>query len=250
MERRLANPFSSHPQNEQSGQQSASQLLTHPKIPPVVEKSITQENTVWEFNRIFKEIDTLLQSLPRHSASDRTYATYTWSTINSWFLHNLGFINAKNVNYPQQRQLLQESHDKLYITIKHHFGSHTQVVNEKINEDPQQQFLIVLQQFTRFYYSMKPTYQRSYKHNAAYLSQQAVMALFTNLLSTIAFTHIPLDYYFAEYFTELRNINCAINKYYLIIDPPSTVPVTYYKPFGSRIPQHGGRTTTSSQDLP
>jgi hypothetical protein len=76
-----------------------------------------------------------------------------------------------------------------------------------------------------------PTFTRQYKHNAAYLIQAAINTVFTVVLSAIAHTNIPLDYFFVEYFKELTNINTAINVKYYVQEPASVIPVTFYKNF-------------------
>jgi hypothetical protein len=94
---------------------------------------------------------------------------------------------------------------------------------------------------------ISPTYTRAYKYNAAYLTQNATNCLFTVILSAIAHTHIPMDYFFVEYFKELKNINAAINVKYYVYDPASVIPVTFYKHFEG--PTNVSKQRPPSQDL-
>jgi hypothetical protein len=94
---------------------------------------------------------------------------------------------------------------------------------------------------------ISPTYTRAYKHNAAYQVQISTSSLFTVILSAIAHTHIPLDYFFVEYFKELKNINAAINAKYYVKEPASVVPVTFYRHFQG--PINVRKQDPPSQDL-
>ena len=194
-------------------------------------KILAQDNTVAQFKKIFEQIDTFFQSIPRHHEIDKATGIYTKTAINSWYLHSLTLISSRGKDYQLQRDALQQACDSITPTIQRHFGDDIPLKSTtKINPDPQEQFLLVLRQITAFYDSIPNSYERSYKQNAAYLAQTSVLTIFTTLLSALAFTQIPLDYYFSEYFSELKNINRAINQFYLLRDPPSTIPVTFYKP--------------------
>ena len=91
--------------------------------------------------------------------------------------------------------------------------------------------LKLLRQITKFYKTVQMTFTRGHKQNAAYLSQTAVSVLFTACLSAMAFTDIPMDYYLSEYYKELQQINCAISKFYNLLEPPYVIPITFYTQF-------------------
>ena len=194
-------------------------------------KILAQDNTVAQFKKIFEQIDIFFQSIPRQHEIDKVTGIYTKTAINSWYLHHLTFISSRGKDYQLHREVLQQSCESIAPTIQRHFGDDIPLkTTRNVNPDPQEQFLLVLRQFTAFYDSIPHSYERSYKQNAAFLAQSSVLTVFTTLLSALALTQIPLDYYFSEYFSELKNINGAINRFYLLRDPPSTIPVTFYKP--------------------
>jgi hypothetical protein len=196
-----------------------------------------------ELNNVFNEINTLFQSLPRHAKFDKVTDTYTRAAIHSWYQQNLNFFSKKERYYDDNCFLQRKAWAAAQLSIQKHFGRDIEVTKQSTNDDPQEQFLILLRQITKFYSVVSPTFTRAYKHNAAYLAQTATSNLFTVILSAIAHTHIPMDYFFVEYFKELKNINTAINVKYYVFDPASVIPVTFYKHFE-------GTTNVSKQRPP
>jgi hypothetical protein len=200
-----------------------------------------------ELNKVFDEISTLFQSLPRHAEFDKVTDTYTRAAINSWYQQNLNFFSKKERYYEDNCFLQRKAWAATQISLQRHFGREIEVTKLSINDDPQEQFLILLRQITKFYSVISPTYTRAYKYNAAYFTQIATNSLFTAILSAIAHTHIPMDYFFVEYFKELKNINAAINVKYYVYDPASVIPVTFYKHFDGTT--NVSRQKPPSQDL-
>ena len=207
-------------------------LTSEPETPVVaisLYKTIQQQLAVQHFVDTINSLTTLYHSLPVKTEYDQVTDTYTRGAIRSWHMLNIGLLNPHDQHYRQQMITLAQQADFLRLTIQRHFGAPVQLHWTSYTSDPPNQMLITLQHIASFYRQIPKHPPRQNKHTSSHTLQSANSTLLLAVVSSIASTLMPMDYYLADFFRELSNINRHINIIYKLSEPASIVPTTFFR---------------------
>ena len=212
---------------------SSSLQLTNESEPPVVAinlfKTVQQQLAVQHFVDSINSLTTLFQSLPVKTEYDEVTDTYTRGAIRSWHMINIGLLNSNDQHYRQQMTTLAHQADYLRSSIQRHFGAPVQLHWTSYTTDPPNQLSSTLQHISAFYRQIPKSPPRQNKHTSSHTLQSANSVLLMAVISAIASTLMPIDYYLADFFKEISNINRHINIIYKLTEPASIVPTTFFR---------------------
>ena len=177
---------------------------------------------------ILNELTKFLASIPQYTIPNSTDSRYVRSSIYKW--HRL--ILCLIVLNEEVEAEIKQSFSNAIIAVHFHFlsaeidGSHKLHKYEPAHSFPLDLLYNIFYNVAILYRTLPKIYRSS--PIQAQTHSNAIFALYTAIIATVATTNLSMDIYLPTYFGLLKEINKAITIHFKTQTPESFLPLNYY----------------------